>query len=127
MPELHPEQFGMTEREAAEIKGRALGAHIWEGMEGVFGDLRKASQGDAYSDLSHRFGTSNVQISEDDDPYFEIKEGPYALRYHGGPTMNYYAHGENVDAGTRYDHKDWLSSDFQNDLQGWIKDVGYAD
>lgn len=119
---LHPEQFGMSEREAAEIKGKALGGHLFDQMEGIFGSYKANVQGAAYDNLSHRFGSHNVQIDEEGSPYYEVHEGSHALRYHGGSTFNYYKHGKNVDASTTYEHGDMLSSDFRNRLHQWVQE-----
>jgi hypothetical protein len=120
----NPDQFGLSEHEQAEIHGNALGAHLWEGMEGILGNMRVHAQGQAYDELSKRFGSHNVQIDQENDPHYEVTEGPYALRYHGGPTLNYYKHGENVSASTDYEHEGMLSHHLRNRLHRWIEEEG---
>lgn len=114
------EQFGMSEREQAEITGKAIAGHLWEGMENIFGNMRVASQSAAYDELSARFGTSNVKLGESGSPYVEVHHGPHSLRYHGGATMNYYTHGENVDASTTYEHGEMHAEDLQSKLRNWV-------
>ena len=116
------EQFGMSRREQAEITGKAVAGHLWEGMEGIFGNMKVAHQSSVYDELSTRFGTDNVTIpsGEDNDPYVEVQHGPHSLRYHGGATLNYYTDGENVDASTTYEHGEMHHEDLQQRLRDWV-------
>lgn len=86
MPELNPEQFGMTSREMSEMRGRAMGEHLFEGLEkimfGEVGGMRAAAQAAA---LHRMRGIPAHMMSEDEHGHHaKYTAGGWTTTWHGG-------------------------------------------
>jgi hypothetical protein len=102
---LHPDQFGLSSREQAEISGKAMGGHIWDGMEQMMGgpgSFRQSYVTDAWADAHANWQGHNIVASNDDYP--EVRhdmgngfEARYAI---GGPYVNIHPTGSDqaIDA-----------------------------
>ena len=105
------EQFGISKREQAEMTGRAMGAHIFEGVANIFGGeegMRRNMQSAAYDKLAEHFGTEGVHgeimISKSSgSPYYQVRHpSGYTARNYGGGTLNIHdPGGEEVDVVSR--------------------------
>lgn len=102
---LNEDQFGgISKREQAEITGRALGGHIWDSMENLFGGPGAVRQGvvtSAWSDAHKDWQGQDVRANENDDDYpvFHHREGNWEGRYPlGGPYVDIHRHGSESGA-----------------------------
>jgi hypothetical protein len=109
-PDNFGEQFGFTRKEQNEAVGRAVGEHLWSGMEEIMGGegaYKAAVQEHALHLMRHMpmqptKTTSGGVISmrEDDDGVHAHYKHPsgWSVRWHGGPYADIYTpKGEPVD------------------------------
>jgi hypothetical protein len=86
-PKLNPADFGISEQESREMQGRALGEHLFEGLEmamtGEKGGFKLAAQADALRRM-RSFPAHMVKTDEDGDPYVEHKSGKWTSTWRGG-------------------------------------------
>ena len=88
MTDLNPEQFGMSQHEANQMHGRALGEHLWEGMENIFGPMKLNTMQHSMTELSQRFPNRPLLPDpETDEPYVSARHGDWEGRYHNGPSV----------------------------------------
>ena len=84
---LNPEQFGMTHREMSEMQGRAMGEHLYEGLEHIMtgekGGFKIANQARALEKMRD-FPEKHVKTDEDGDPMAHITTGNWTSTWHGG-------------------------------------------
>lgn len=93
--------FGQAEKDMKGAEGRALGQHLWEGMENIFGPAKLNSQQRAVTHLEGQFPGHKIHADDDDpDPHVKAEHGPWEGRYHGGPyiTVHHKRTGEAVEA-----------------------------
>ena len=109
---LNPQQFGMTQRELNEIQGRAIGEHIYEGLEQIMtgekGGFKAANHARALEKMRD-FPAANVKEDEDGDPMAHITTGNWTSTWHGGGmiTHSHRVHGpQDVTNITDYSNPD---------------------
>jgi len=96
MPDLNPEQFGMSKREANEIHGRAIAEHLWDGMDNIFGPMKLNMMQHTIKELSEKFPGQKILPDPDtDEPYVSARHGDWEGRYHNGPyvELHHVKHG----------------------------------
>jgi hypothetical protein len=91
------EQFGISKQELSEMKGRAIGGHIWDSMEeamGGPGSFRQSFVTEAWSNAHANFQGEDVRSDSDDDDYPVFHhQSDTGLRFKypiGGPYMDVY-------------------------------------
>jgi hypothetical protein len=86
-PELNPADFGISERESREMQGRALGEHLYEGLEmamtGEKGGFKAAVDANALERMRD-FPAHMVKFDEDGSPYVHHKTGKWTSTWSGG-------------------------------------------
>ena len=98
-------QFGMSEREQAEISGKALAGHIFDTVEGAaMGEgrsFRDAFTAEAWNDTATHFPGADVRETEDGYPEVHMTHpgGTKSSYKPGGPYLNIHGpDGNHVDA-----------------------------
>ena len=101
------DDFGISKREQSEMAGRAIGEHIWDKMEDIFGPMKLQHQLHTVGELAKRFPDHIIQVDESDEPYVSHKVGDWEGRYFDGPyiEMHHVKHGpmEVIDVGREGD------------------------
>ena len=101
------DDFGISKREQSEMAGRAIGEHIWDKMEDIFGPMKLQHQLHTVGELAKRFPDHIIQVDESDEPYVSHKVGDWEGRYFDGPysEMHHVKHGpmELIDVGREGD------------------------
>ncbi len=102
---LNPDQFGLSPQEQSEIRGRALGGHLFDQMENIMGgagSLRQSHVTEAWADAHEHFQGHNVVADETNDDYPVLKhkhasgwEAHYPI---GGPYITMYRDDSPVEA-----------------------------
>jgi len=82
------DDFGLSKEEQREISSRALGEHLWEGIENIFGPMKLQRQLHSVSEFEKRFPDHPIKMDEDDDPYVSHKVGDWEGRYFDGPYID---------------------------------------
>jgi hypothetical protein len=100
---LNKDQFGLTPQEQSEITGKAVGGHIFDQIEGLFGgegSFRQAHVTEAWADAHANFQGHNVVADEEDFPIFKHKhESGWDAHYPiGGPYITMYQGDQPVEA-----------------------------
>ena len=84
---LNPSQFGMSQRELNEMQGRALGEHLYEGMEKILtgekGGFKAANHARALEKMRD-YPAKHVTEDADGDPMAHITTGNWTSTWHGG-------------------------------------------
>jgi hypothetical protein len=96
-------ELGLSAREQAEITGKALGGHMWEGFTRLFGGeegLRQDYVNDAWSDAHAHYQGHDIRPSEDDYPemHHDLGDGVTARYPIGGSNITFYQDGEPLEA-----------------------------
>lgn len=104
---LNDDQFRnvLSEREQAEISGRALGGHIFSGLEDILGGegaIRQSFLTEAWADAHRHYQGEDVRPNPDDDDYptlhVPLERGLHARYPVGGPYVTIYHGDEPVEA-----------------------------
>jgi len=115
------DDFGISKREQNEIAGRAMGEHIWDKLEDIFGPIGLQNKLHSVGELEKRFPNHPIQIEDEDDPYVSHKVGDWEGRYFNGPYIELhhkkYGPMEVINVG---DHK--IGQDeFRHDVEHFVK------
>ena len=127
------DDFGISKREQSEMVGRAMGEHIWDKMEDIFGPIGLQSKLHTVTELEQRFPNHQIKIDEDDDPYVSHKVGDWEGRYFNGAYINMhhkkYGEQDGIHVGHDGDenkgnlHK-LTENEFHNNIKNWISEYG---
>ncbi|HET7110189.1 MAG TPA: hypothetical protein VFI41_04915 [Gemmatimonadales bacterium] len=119
--------FGQAEKEMRGAEGRAMGAHLWEGMENIFGPVRMQAQQQAVSHLEKQFPGQRIHADDDDpDPHVKASHGPWEGRYHAGPyiEVRHKATQEPVDVIHVGENRSFSHDDMKSALKEFHDDHG---
>lgn len=133
---------GLSQREQAEISGKALGGHIFSQIEnaltGEEGGFRQAFVNDAWEDAANHWSGHDIREDSDDDgyPYVHFQNpaipaihgrypinGQYLdIHYHGNPVETLHIDKEDrknpAEVSRRFN--EWISEDFPTrDPRDW--------
>lgn len=100
---INPGQFGISDREASEMIGRAMGGAIFDAVENVMGgpgSVRQSYVTDAWANAHANWQGHNIVASDDDYPEVrhDIGNGFEARYVIGGPYVNIHQGDSTVEA-----------------------------
>lgn len=120
------ESLGINKREQNEIQGKAIADHLWQGVEGIFGNIKVQNQSNAYDRLRERFPTHEIHQDEGDWPYVEEKHGAWRARYFNGPNIEivHRRHGAQDALDIGDEHKTLGEDGLKQHLRDWHREYG---
>jgi hypothetical protein len=107
--------FGQAEKEMKGAEGRAIGEHLWEGVESIFGPMKLHAQHQAMTHLEKQFPGHTPKLDDNEEPYHSVSHGPWEGRYHGGPyiELHHKPTGEAVDVIHVGEHRSFSHDDMK--------------
>lgn len=127
--------FGISRDEQAQIHGKALGGHLWDGMMKTWGGesgFRNAIRSESYDRIRESgYGAEHIKFDPEDHdaPYVEHKSGPYRARWFGGTYADIHHRTQPDEAIDTLNvgheaHPD-KGSDIQSSLEDWHKEQSH--
>lgn len=129
------EAIGLSRHEQAEIQGRAMGAHLWDGLMSHWGGesgFKNAIHSESYDRIRQSgYGPEHIKMDPEDDgaPYVEHKSGPYRARWYGGTYADIHhvsSPGEAIDTlNVGHEAHPDKGSNLQSSLDEWHRDMSH--
>lgn len=92
VPDLNPENFGISQRESRQMQGRAIGEHLFDAVEmiatGEKGGFRNAAAARALEKM-RGFPEHMISYDEDNHPTASVTTGNWTSSWKGGHAIDH--------------------------------------